>query len=128
MGAFPTLQVVLAVLAIVVAFALGFAFRARLGAGTRQARKAESDQKLDLVLWSTGDEFWEMDMAKDTFTRTNPLKHMYLTSYNVVQAASTLRSEVAEEDRAAFDGALVAHFKGQSEYLDMKRREYARQS
>ena len=125
MGAFSTSQAVVAVLAIVVAFALGFAFRARLTAGTRLARKAaekDSEQKLDLVLWSTGDEFWEMDMAKDTFTRTNPLKHMYLTSYNVVQAASTLRSEVAEEDRAAFDGALVAHFKGQSEYLDISYR------
>src|SRR6478735_3106565 len=125
MGAFSTSQWVLAVLAMAVAFALGFLLRARLGAVTRLARKAaekESDQKLDLVLWSTGDEFWEMDMAKDTFTRTNPLKHMFLTNYNVVQAASTLRSEVAEEDRAAFDGALVAHFKGKTEYLDVSYR------
>jgi C4-dicarboxylate-specific signal transduction histidine kinase len=125
MGAFSTSQWVLAILAMAVAFALGFLFRARLGAGTRLARKAaekESEQRLDMVLWSTGDEFWEMDMARDTFTRTNPLKHMFLTNYNVVQAASTLRSEVAEEDRAAFDGALVAHFKGKTEYLDVSYR------
>jgi C4-dicarboxylate-specific signal transduction histidine kinase len=122
MGGFSMAQWLLAILAMLVAFALGFAYRARLGAGSRQARKAESDQKLDLVLWSTGDEFWEMDMARDTFTRTNPLKHMFLTNYNVVQAASTLRSEVAEEDRAAFDGALVAHFKGKTEYLDVSYR------
>ncbi len=125
MGAFSTSQWAMAVLATLVAFALGFLVRSRLSAGTRQARKAaeqESEQKLDLVLWSTGDEFWEMDMARDTFTRTNPLKHMFLTNYNVVQAASTLRSEVSPEDRAAFDGALVAHFKGQTEYLDVSYR------
>ena len=125
MAAWTTSQVVVAVLATAVAFVLGFWVRSRLSAGTRQARKAaekDSEQRLDLVLWSTGDEFWEMDMSKDTFTRTNPLKHMYLTSYNVVQAASTLRSEVAEEDRAAFDGALVAHFKGKTEYLDISYR------
>ena len=122
MGGFSTAQLLVAVLATAVAFVLGFLFRARLSAGTRLARKADSDQKLDLVLWSTGDEFWEMDMSKDTFTRTNPLKHMFLTNYNVVHAASTLRSEVAEEDRAAFDGALVAHFKGKTEYLDVSYR------
>lgn len=125
MGAFSTSQWALAILAMAVAFALGFWFRSRLGAGNRLARKAaekESEQRLDLVLWSTGDEFWEMDMSRDTFTRTNPLKHMFLTNYNVVQAASTLRSEVAEEDRAAFDGALVAHFKGKTEFLDVSYR------
>jgi C4-dicarboxylate-specific signal transduction histidine kinase len=125
MGAFSTSQWVVAVLATLGAFALGFWVRSRLSAGNRLARKAaekESEARLDLVLWSTGDEFWEMDMARDTFTRTNPLKHMFLTNYNVVQAASTLRSEVAEEDRAAFDGALVAHFKGKTEYLDVSYR------
>jgi hypothetical protein len=40
MGAFSTSQWVLAILAMAVAFALGFLFRARLGAGTRLARKA----------------------------------------------------------------------------------------
>jgi C4-dicarboxylate-specific signal transduction histidine kinase len=125
MGAFSTSHWLLAILAMAVAFALGFLVRSRLGAGNRLARKAaekESEQRLDMVLWSTGDEFWEMDMSKDTFTRTNPLKHMFLTNYEVVQAASTLRSEVAEEDRAAFDGALVAHFKGKTEYLDVSYR------
>ena len=125
MGAFSTSQWALAVLAMLGTFVLGFFVRSWLGAGSRQARRAaekEGEQRLDLVLWSTGDEFWEMDMAKDTFTRTNPLKNMFLTNYNVVQAASTLRSEVSPEDRGAFDGALVAHFKGQTEYLDVSYR------
>jgi C4-dicarboxylate-specific signal transduction histidine kinase len=125
MGAWTLSQTVLAVSAILLAFALGFLVRERLTASTRLAHKAaekDSEQRLDLVLWSTGDELWEMDMAKDTFTRTNPLKHLFLTNYEVVQAASTLRSEVSPDDRAAFDGALVAHFKGETEYLDISYR------
>jgi signal transduction histidine kinase len=125
MGAWTLSQTVLAVSAILLAFGLGFLVRERLTANSRLAHKAaerDSEQRLDLVLWSTGDELWEMDMSKDTFTRTNPLKHLFLTNYQVVQAASTLRSEVSPEDRAAFDAALVAHFKGETEYLDISYR------
>lgn len=125
MGAWTLSQTLLAVFAILLAFGLGFFVRERLTATTRLAHKAaekDSEQRLDLVLWSTGDELWEMDMAKDTFTRTNPLKHLFLTNYQVVHAASTLRSEVSPDDRAAFDGALVAHFKGETEYLDVSYR------
>jgi C4-dicarboxylate-specific signal transduction histidine kinase len=125
MGAWTLSQTVLAVSAILLAFGLGFLVRERLTANSRLAHKAaerDSEQRLDLVLWSTGDELWEMDMSKDSFTRTNPLKHLFLTNYQVVQAASTLRSEVSPEDRAAFDAALVAHFKGETEYLDISYR------
>jgi hypothetical protein len=34
----------------------------------------EIDQRLDLVLWSTGDELWEVDLARDEYTLRNPLK------------------------------------------------------
>ena len=73
-------QTVLAVSAILLAFGLGFLVRERLTASTRLAHKAaekDSEQRLDLVLWSTGDELWEMDMARDTFTRTNPLNQAF---------------------------------------------------
>jgi len=125
MGAWTLSQTVLAVLAMAAAFGLGFIVRERLTAGSRLAHKAsqkDSEQRLDLVLWSTGDELWEMDMSRDTFTRTNPLRHLFLTNYEVVQAASALRTEVAPEDRSAFDAALVAHFKGATEYLDISYR------
>jgi C4-dicarboxylate-specific signal transduction histidine kinase len=116
---------VVSVFAMLLAFGLGFLVRERLTARTRRehrAAEADSEQRLDLVLWSTGDELWEMDMAKDTFTRTNPLRHLFLTNYEIVQAASTLRTEVMPDDRPAFDGALVAHFKGETEYLDVSYR------
>src|SRR6187401_3573621 len=108
MGAWTMSQTLLAVLAMALAFGLGFIVRERLTAGSRRAHKAtqrDSAQRLDLVLWSTGDELWEMDMSKDTFTRTNPLRHLFLTNYEVVQAASALRTEVMPEDRPGFDAA-----------------------
>jgi signal transduction histidine kinase len=125
MGLSPISTTVVSVFALVLAFGLGYLARERATAGTRRAHKAaekDSEQKLGLVLWSTGDELWEMDIENDIFTRTNPLKHLELTNYEVVHKASALRSEVMEEDRAAFDHALISHFKGETEYLDVTYR------
>ncbi len=116
---------VVSVFAIVLAFGLGYLVRERLTASSRRAHKAaekDSEQRLDLVLWSTGDELWEMDMAGDIFSRTHPLKHLKLTNYETVHKASTLLSEVAAEDRAEFERALFAHFKGETEFLDVAYR------
>lgn len=114
-----------AVAIVLLAFGLGYAVRGWMTLSNRKAHRLaerESDQRLDLVLWSTGDELWEMDMVHDTFTRTNPLRHIHLMDYEVVRAASTLRSEVMPDDRAHFDQALIAHFKGETEYLDVSYR------
>ena len=110
---------------LILAFGFGFLVREWLTARRRKAYRLaerENERRLDLVLWSTGDELWEMDMANDVFTRTNPLRHLKLTNYEVVRKASTLRSEVMPEDRAEFDRALVAHFKGETEFLDVSYR------
>ncbi len=110
---------------LLLAFGLGYLVRERLTASNRKAHRQaelESEQRLNLVLWSTGDELWEMDMARDIFKRTNPLRHLELTNYEVVHKASTLRTEVMVEDRAEFDRALIAHFKGESEFLDVSYR------
>jgi len=113
------------VLSLLLAFCLGFLLRERTTLrNRREHRQAEHEntQRLDLVLWSTGDELWEMDMARDVFTRTNPLRHLELTNYEVVRKASTLRTEVLPEDRAEFDRAIVEHFKGHTEFLDVSYR------
>lgn len=117
-----------AVVYLVLAFCLGYLIRDRLTLRNRQAhRLAERDkeQRLDLVLWSTGDELWEMDMARDQFTRTNPLRNIKLPSQEVVRKASSMRSEIMPEDRPRFDNALVAHFKGETEFLNVTYRARA---
>jgi C4-dicarboxylate-specific signal transduction histidine kinase len=110
---------------LVLAFCLGYLIRQRLTAGNRKAHRLaqrENEQRLDLVLWSTGDELWEMDMALDQFTRTNPLRHLKLSSHELVTKASSMRSEIMPEDRPEFDRALVAHLKGETEFLDVYYR------
>jgi C4-dicarboxylate-specific signal transduction histidine kinase len=116
---------VVSVALLLLAFCLGYLLRETLTMRHRKAHKLaerENEQRLDLVLWSTGDELWEMDLVNDLFTRTNPLRHLELTNYEVVRKASTLRTEVKPEDRLDFDRALIAHFKGETEFLDVSYR------
>jgi signal transduction histidine kinase len=113
---------------LILAFCLGYLVRERLTVRNRKAYRLaerENSRRLELVLWRTGDELREMDLVNDLVQRTKPLQHLMLTNYEVVRKASTLRSEVMPEDRAEFDRALVAHFKGESEFLDVSYRARA---
>ena len=82
----------------------------------------ESDKLLDLVLWSTGDELWQLNLVADQFTRANPLRHLKASSHDLVSNASELRSEIHPEDRANFDQSLTAHLKAQSDHWDVSYR------
>lgn len=82
----------------------------------------ESDKLLDLVLWSTGDELWQLDLAADQFTRSNPLRHLKASSHELVSNASELRSEIHPDDRFEFDQSLTTHLKAQSDHWDVSYR------
>ena len=82
----------------------------------------ESDKLLDLVLWSTGDELWQLDLVADQFTRANPLRHLKASSHVVVRNASELRSEIHPDDRAEFDRSLTVHLKAESDHWDVSYR------
>ena len=89
----------------------------------RQAADHEhSSARLKLVLWSTGDELWEMDLAADTLSRSNPLKHLQASSHDLVTRASAMRALVHPDDRDAFNQAMVQHFKGETEFFDIVYR------
>lgn len=89
----------------------------------RQAADHEhSSARLKLVLWSTGDELWEMDLAADTLSRSNPLKHLQASSHDLVTRASAMRGLVHADDREGFTQAMVQHFKGESEFFDVVYR------
>ena len=82
----------------------------------------EDDKLLDLVLWSTGDELWQLDIVANQFTRTNPLVHLKASSHELVSNASELRSEIHPDDRAEFDRSLATHLKGLSDHWDVSYR------
>ena len=82
----------------------------------------DRDERLKMVLWSTGDELWELETDKDQFTRTNPLRHLKANSDVLVTRASRLRESIHPDDRAEFDRSMLAHFKGETEYWDVSYR------
>jgi len=84
--------------------------------------REESAKLLDLVLWSTGDELWQLDLVADQFTRANPLRHLKASSHELVRNASELRSEIHPDDRAEFDRTLIAHLKSESDHWDISYR------
>ena len=109
-------------LAVPVAAALGYAGRSWLGKRRREEARRSSEERLKLVLWSTGDELWELDVVRDQFIRTNPLRHLKASGHEVVKDASTLRSEIHPDDRPEFDRAFLAHLKGESDFCDVAYR------
>jgi C4-dicarboxylate-specific signal transduction histidine kinase len=109
-------------LAVPVAAALGYGLRSWLGRRRRAEALRENEERLKLVLWSTGDELWELDVVRDQFIRTNPLRHIRGWSDEVVKEASTLRSEIHPEDRPEFDRVFLSHLKGESDFCDVVYR------
>ena len=109
-------------LALPLAAALGYGARAWLGRRRRAEALRDSEERLKLVLWSTGDELWELDVVRDQFIRTNPLRHLKASGSELVKDASTLRSEIHPDDRPEFDRVFLSHLKGDSEYCDVVYR------
>jgi C4-dicarboxylate-specific signal transduction histidine kinase len=109
-------------LAVPVAAALGYGLRAWLGRNKRELARRNSEERLKLVLWSTGDELWELDVVRDQFIRTNPLRHLKASGYELVKDASALRSEIHPDDRPEFDRVFLCHLKGELDYCDVVYR------
>lgn len=86
------------------------------------ARLGSNRERLELMLWSTGDELWDMDVPRDTLKRTNPLRHLKAGSGDHLLAVNAQRDLIHPEDRAAFDKALFLHYKGEAEYFDATYR------
>jgi C4-dicarboxylate-specific signal transduction histidine kinase len=106
-------------LALPFAAGIGYSTRAWLDRRRRAKARRDSDERLKLVLWSTGDELWELDVVRDQFIRTNPLRHLKASGYEMVKDASALRSEIHPDDRLDFDRALLSHLKGETEFCDV---------
>lgn len=94
--------------------------------GRAQAELAESEERLKLALWGTGDEFWDADMRTGGLVRVNPLRHLRLTAERQELTFRELVDYVHEDDRAAFTAALRAHASGEAEEFDASYRLQSR--
>ncbi|MCI1710000.1 MAG: ATP-binding protein [Chiayiivirga sp.] len=79
---------------------------------------AESEERLKLSLWGTGDEFWDADMHSGRLVRVNPLRHLRVTEEVPDLSFRELVPRVHDEDRDHFTRSLRAHVNGDSEEFD----------
>lgn len=87
--------------------------RARADASLR-----ESEARLKLALWGTGDELWDLDLATRHLHRENPIRYVRSFGENDVDDARSLRAFVHPDDIAGFDAAFEGLLAGKSPVLD----------
>ncbi|WP_248209276.1 two-component regulator propeller domain-containing protein [Pseudomarimonas salicorniae] len=90
----------------------------------REARRrvAESEARLKLALWGTGDEMWEFELQTNRLHRENPLLHVRASSDEVVEDARALSRFLHPDDVASFRGALARVVEGDNDVLDVSVR------
>jgi signal transduction histidine kinase/ligand-binding sensor domain-containing protein len=97
--------------------------RQRLHERARAQRAAEEgEQRLMLALWGTGDELWDIDLETGSFVRINPLQHLKVTHEAKENSLRAYSPYVHRDDLAAFNAAIVAHVKGETEFLEASYR------
>ncbi len=83
-----------------------------------QANIRDSEQRLKLTLWGTGDELWDLDVEHDEIRRSNPLLILKGSTGEFTPHATSLYKYVHPEDVDAFTAEMREHIKGNSEVFD----------
>ncbi|GAB3383833.1 hypothetical protein GCM10027432_14270 [Lysobacter fragariae] len=110
-------------IALLVLAGIVLAVRQRLAERERAQREiADSEQRLKLALWGTGDELWDWDLAHDRLRRQNPLDEPDSIGEERIESVSQLREAVHPDDRTLFDDALASHMIGDQEFIDVSYR------
>jgi ligand-binding sensor domain-containing protein/signal transduction histidine kinase len=90
-----------------------------------QAVLAESEERLKLALWGTGDEFWDADMRSGRLVRVNPLQHLRVTHQAEEESLRGFTPFVHPDDVMGFGDALRLHVKGERDDFDYIYRSQA---
>jgi len=83
-----------------------------------QSNIRDSEQRLKLTLWGTGDELWDLDIEGDAIRRTNPLLILKGSTGEYSTNARSLMKYVHPEDAITFENAMRDHIKGNTEVFD----------
>jgi ligand-binding sensor domain-containing protein/signal transduction histidine kinase len=106
-------------LLVVAAWLLRARARERVEA-ERQLR--DSEERLKLALWGSGDELWDLDLRSHCLRRVNPLPHMRVGVDSEIGDARGMTDTVHADDRAEVDAAMRAVVRGSSDHLDVAYR------
>jgi PAS domain S-box-containing protein len=112
-----TSNALIPLLVILVGLSLALAWRLRR-LGRRAARDVDAAaERLHLVLWGTGDEMWDWDLAGNRVHRENPMRDMLAGATEIVDAAAVV-AYMHPEDVVPTTRAITAHLKGESTHVD----------
>ncbi len=82
----------------------------------------DSEERLKLALWGTGDELWDMDLDRDEMRRLNPLPQLAAPRDEQVSSASSLRRFIHPDDVEAVDRVFRAHARGETDFYEQVYR------
>lgn len=87
-----------------------------------QAVLAESEERLTLALWGTGDEFWDANLLTGRIVRMNPMAQLRAFGNAHEVTFAELLSAVHPDDRDAMATAIKQHLKGGASDYDYTYR------
>jgi ligand-binding sensor domain-containing protein/signal transduction histidine kinase len=100
---------------------IGMVMARRRERRSAQRSLRQSEERLKLALWGTGDELWDIDLRSGAISRENPLPFVPATPEGGA-TATTMRSLMHPDDVQPFDSAFAAHLMGRNESFEMAYR------
>lgn len=97
--------------------------RRRLQRAAHERALAEREQRLRLVLWGSGDEYWDWDIARGRFYRLGAdLLFGFRESEQTMDSDSWRHHAIHPEDRERVERLLAEHLAGASEFFESEHR------
>ena len=81
-----------------------------------------SRDRLNLALWGSGDEMWDIDLSSGRIRRENPLPSIRLSTDVLVPKLADYMNHVHPADQARLRENLLAHLKGEVDHFECSYR------
>ncbi|MCB1642613.1 MAG: PAS domain-containing protein, partial [Xanthomonadales bacterium] len=114
---------------VIAALLLGYLFwhrfeRRRERDQAAQLALRDSEERLKLALWGSGDELWDLDLENGRLHRENPLPGLMVTQHPPDSIEAYLE-QVHAEEREAIRTAFLEHVRGQRDHYEFTYRGLA---
>ncbi|MFT4927316.1 MAG: ligand-binding sensor domain-containing protein/signal transduction histidine kinase [Phenylobacterium sp.] len=82
----------------------------------------ESEERLSLALWGSGEQLWDWDVAGDVVHRRNTLLGFTLPELETMSSVARFARHIHPEDKAVFIDNLQRHMAGKSDNFESVHR------
>lgn len=86
-----------------------------------------SEDRLNLALWGSGDEMWDIDIASGHIRRENALASTLLSPDSQYPKLFDYMEFIHPSDQAGLRDALIAHLKGETDHFECSYRTRSRE-